>query len=123
MSSGENFAGWFLPIVMIFSVFIIIFVIVDRIAHSESQKDEIDALAEQDSSAQIQAVEDPILTRTIDVVENLYYIKDSRTGICFAAKWMRRYSGYLSEVDCADIPASMLHVTDTTEEKQHVHSN
>jgi ABC-type Na+ efflux pump permease subunit len=115
MSRAETIASIIGSILMVLSIFVIIFMLAERVGRSEQKQAEIDVQAEQDRSAQIQAFEDSVLDRSISIVNNLYYVQDSRTELCFAIRSVYRH-GYLSAVDCAEIPASMLHVTNTTEE-------
>lgn len=45
--------------------------------------------------------------KSINVVSKLFYVRDKRTGICFATRSVNRY-GYLATVDCDKVPAKLL---------------
>jgi hypothetical protein len=111
-----KFVNLVTSILMVGSVCVVIFLIAAPLVRSEDKQIEIDAQAEQDRAARIQTFEDSVFEQSFNVVSNIYYVQDSRVdNLCFAVRSVYR-EGYLSVVDCAKIPASMLHITKTTEE-------
>lgn len=111
-----KFVNCVTSILMVGSVCVVIFLIAAPLVRSEDKQIEINVQAELDRAARIQKSEDLVFEQSFNVVEGLYYVQDSRVNdLCFAVRSVYR-EGYLSVVDCAKVPASMLHVTRTTEE-------
>lgn len=116
MNTFESFINWVLVVGVAFIMFHIIFLVAAPLVRSEDRQAEIDVQAEQEQAALLQTHEDESIERFSEIVGGLYYVQDSRVDdLCFAVRSVYR-EGYLSVVDCAKIPASMLHVTRTTEE-------
>jgi hypothetical protein len=112
----DKITGWLAVAVALFSVIIVVSLIASLFLRSDDRQAEIDAQSQQSRTDARQRYEAQGLAAASRVVGELYYIQDSRTGLCFAVRSVYRH-GYLSVVDCAEIPASMLHVTNTTQEE------
>jgi hypothetical protein len=114
--TAEKFLSWVTLIAIGYCIVVMIIMIAAPLVRSEDKQIEIDVQSELDRAARIQKFEDSVFEQSFDVVEGLYYVQDSRVNdLCFAVRSVYR-EGYLSVVDCAKIPASMLHITNTTEE-------
>tara|TARA_R110000851_G_scaffold163752_2_gene307763 strand:+ start:1140 stop:1493 length:354 start_codon:yes stop_codon:yes gene_type:complete len=114
--SAVKFVNLVTGIIIVLSIFVVVFAIAEPIMRSEDEQAKVDIQAEQDRAARIQTFEDSVFEQSFNVVSNIYYVQDSRVdNLCFAVRSVYR-EGYLSVVDCAKIPASMLHITKTTEE-------
>lgn len=93
-----------LTVFSILSIIIVSYVVLTR----EPNQDEVELRREQREQSELQER----IRRAILGVNNLTYVQDSRTNICFAS-----YSGphgysHLASVDCESIPTELLYVTE-----------
>lgn len=49
---------------------------------------------------------------TLFFVKHLKYVKDTRTGICYAYEWNFRYTPVFATVSCEKIPPELLIIVD-----------
>jgi uncharacterized membrane protein len=63
----------------------------------------------------------PSTSKAEEVVSDLRYVKDERTGICFAYTWVGNYRGgpALTAVPCEQIPPNLLVVAEVEEPQEN----
>jgi hypothetical protein len=94
------------------TVAFVILAILSSALRSDGERAELEAAraaAEAERRAQYDI--DHIQPRTVGAVSRLYYVQDSRTGICFATRASGHF-GMLAHVPCEDVPEDMLLTTE-----------
>jgi len=49
----------------------------------------------------------------LELANDIVYVQDTRTGICFATEGVQGWHGHFTSVDCEMIPNEMLHKTES----------
>jgi len=91
---------------------ILIVSMIEPLFRSEERAAAMEVEAAQAAAERQADWEAELQQRALNVVDNLVFVQHSETGLCFAVRSVYRH-GYLSEVDCAEIPATLLLTTET----------
>lgn len=92
--------AYLMAVIVFVGVLFVSYIIVSPLFYSEERRAEV-------AAAHTANFESQIRDRAVEAVGGLYYVQDSRTGICFAIRSVNRI-GQLAQVDCAAVPANML---------------
>lgn len=55
---------------------------------------------------------DETIKNSLELANEVVYVQDARTGICFASRTVKGWHGHFTTVDCDMIPSNMLHTTE-----------
>jgi hypothetical protein len=104
--------GWVLFIFGVAGILFGIFSIIEPALRSEEEQAELEAVRAAENAERTAQYElANMQPRAIGAVSRLYYVQDSRTGICFATRASGHF-GMLANVPCEDVPEDMLLTTE-----------
>jgi hypothetical protein len=107
-----RFTAVVVAILGLVTVAFVFFAMILSALRSDGEQSELEAArAAAEAERQTQYEINHIQPRVVGAVSRLYYVQDSRTGICFAARSVGHF-GMLAHVPCEDIPEDMLLTTD-----------
>lgn len=108
----ESYDNFFTIIIMISSLIFtlfIVYLISKPTTHSDKKQAEIDqqTLTAEQERKQRRSIES--IAEGVELANDIVYVQDTRTGICFATEGVQGWHGHFTTVDCDMIPVEMLH--------------
>lgn len=86
-----------------------LYLIVEPAIRSDKKQAEIDqqTLTAEQERKQRRSIES--INEGVELANDIVYVQDTRTGICFATEGVQGWHGHFTTVDCDMIPDEMLH--------------
>lgn len=100
---SESYYNFFTIIIMISSLIFALF-IVYLISKPTTYSDKKQAEQERKQRRSIESI-----AEGVELANDIVYVQDARTGICFATKGVQGWHGHFTTVDCDMVPVEILH--------------